>query len=120
MFDDDIESAMNAVEERVAGCPDDPQLAAIWRDERDGRSYCPGDPILAAALDATRHLPESGPPPAEQTHQPSVERPEFGGGDPYGDGRAMQAAHERSSWVNSGAYRFADTLRVREIGGEHG
>lgn len=135
MFDEVIEAAIKAAEDRSNGCPSDPQLAQIWRDQRDGRtwhpdrmiaaalhdvetgqSYCP-DPILAAALEATRHLPEgreSDPEPA-----PVVERPEArGGGDPYGEGRAMQAAHERSSWINSGRYRYADTQRVRGFGGE--
>ncbi|ATD70735.1 MULTISPECIES: hypothetical protein [Gordonia] len=117
MWGDDVEAAIKAVEDREQGCPDDPQLAAIWRDERDGRAYCPGDPILAAALDATRSLPDSGPIEPEPTRP--VERPEArGGGDPWKEGQALQAAHERSSWVNSGAYRFADTRRVRDLGGE--
>ncbi|MFV3114428.1 hypothetical protein [Gordonia amicalis] len=117
MWGDDIEAAIKAVEEREQGCPDDPQLAAIWRDERDGRAYCPGDPILAAALDSTRSLPDSGPVEPEPTRP--VERPEpVGGGDPFGDAQAMDAANQRASWVNSGAYRFADTKRVRDLGGE--
>lgn len=123
MWDNSIEAAIKATEERVEqGCPSDPQLAAIWRDQRDGdvekgQSYCP-DPILAAALEATRHLPEGGEPEPEPQYRPAVERPEVGGGDPYGEGRAMQAEHERSSWINSGRYRYADTQRVREFGGE--
>ncbi|MDH3049751.1 hypothetical protein QEN42_07660 [Gordonia alkanivorans] len=139
MFDDAVQAAIAATEDRERGCPDDPQLAQIWRDRRDGREwhpdpfigaaledvetgrqYCP-DPILAAALEATRHLPERGESESDPEPALVVERPEArGGGDPWGYGRALEAAHERSSWVNSGAYRFADTLRVREIGGEHG
>lgn len=141
MWDNSIEAAIKATEERVEqGCPSDPQLAAIWRDQRDGRRWHPdpvvaaaledvdtgrrycADPILAAALEATRHLPEGGEsePEPELDYRPAVERPELGGGDPYGEGRAMQAAHERSSWVSSGRYRYADTQRVRELGGDHG
>lgn len=138
MWDNSIEAAIKAAEDRSNGCPSDPLLAQIWRDQRDGRtwhpdpvvaaaledvekgrSYCP-DPILAAALEATQNMPVSGTsdPEPEPDYRPAVERPEVGGGDPYGDGRAMQAAHERSSWVNSGRYRYADTQRVREFGGE--
>lgn len=119
MFDDDVEAAIKAVEDREQGCPDDPQLAAIWRDERDGRAYCPGDPILAAALDATRHLPDSGPIEPEPTRP--VERPEArGGGDPWNEGQALQAAHERNSWLATGRYKEADSVRVREAGGDRG
>lgn len=137
MFDEVIEAAMRAAEEREQGCPADPQLAQIWRDERDGRTWHPdpmiaaamhdvetgrrycSDPVLAAALEATRPLPEGGESEPEPKPAPVVERLEArGGGDPYGEGRAMQAAHERSSWINSGRFRYADTLRVREAGGE--
>lgn len=108
MFDETVAAAIKAVEEREQGCPADPQLAQLWRDERDGRTYCPGDPILAAALDATRSMPDSGPEP--EPPRP-VERPEpVGGGDPYFERRAMEAADRRDAWVNSGAYRFADTF----------
>ncbi|MGW9264931.1 hypothetical protein [Gordonia terrae] len=141
MFDEVIEDAIKAVEERSNGCPSDPQLAEIWRDQRDGRQWHPdpivaaaledvetgrrycSDPILAAALEATRHLPEGGESEPEPEPEPepvsAVERPDpVGGGDPWGYGRALQADHERSSWINSGRYRYADTQRVRAFGGE--
>lgn len=139
MFDDAVQAAIAATEERGQGCPDDPQLAQIWRDRRDGREWHPdpiigaaledvetgrrycSDPILAAALEATRHLPDSGETEPEPEHVSVVERPDpVGGGDPWNEGRALQATHERSSWINSGRYRHADTLRVREFGDEHG
>ena len=88
------------VEEREQGCPSDPLLADIWRDEQAGREWHP-DPAIRDALDATRHLPESGPPPPPPPAP--VVRPEaVGGGDPYGEMQQMkadvQAAHEAAMW----------------------
>lgn len=134
MWDNSIEAAIKAAEDRSNGCPSDPQLAQIWRDERDGRTWHPdqvvaaaledvekgrrycADPILAAALEATRHLPGGGEaePEPQPEYRLAVERPEFGGGDPYGYLQALYNAHERDSWVAAGTYKRADSLRVRE------
>lgn len=108
MFDETVAAAIQAVEEREKGCPADPRLAAIWRDGRDGRVWHP-DAVLAAALTATSDMPDDGP--VEPEPAPPVIRPEpVGGGDPYGEGVELKARSERQAWINSGAYRFADTF----------